>query len=80
MQLYVVTQDLASSLEESDSHFPHKECCFKAAPLQLGLAAEAPPISLQKGVGPLDFMGYRHAPPQPTQIPEGHGVQGHGWP
>ena len=30
MQLYVVTQDLASSQEESDSHFPHKECCFKA--------------------------------------------------
>ena len=30
VQLYVVTQDLASSQEESDSHFPHKECCFKA--------------------------------------------------
>ena len=53
---------------------------LQGSPLQLGLAAKAPPISLRKGGGPLDFVGSRHAPPQPTQIPEGHTVQGHGWP
>lgn len=38
--------------------FPPQSMLLQGSPLQLGLAAEAPPRFLRKGGGPLDFVEY----------------------